>query len=151
MFYVSTLSLFVIKSALKLINAAQAITMSGNYTFYVHFHITHHNTCSALYRIGQYVYFSKLIADKCWFLNYLLPGGVVLIDQGFTIYDLSTLSLFVIKSALKLINAAQAITMSGNYTFYVHFNTCNSSSCCYILRGNWSFFFNKWNNDNVET
>ena len=52
-------------------------------------HITHYNTCSALYRIGQYVYFSKLIADKCWFLNYLLPGGVVLIDQGFTIYDLS--------------------------------------------------------------
>jgi hypothetical protein len=111
MFYVSTLSLFVIKSALKLINAAQAITMSGNYTFYVHFntcnshiptsltnevklsvtisHITHYNTCSALYRIGQYVYFSKLIADKCWFLNYLLSGGVVLVDHGLTIYDLS--------------------------------------------------------------
>ena len=51
-------------------------------------------------------------------------------------FYVSTLSLFVIKSALKLINAAQAITMSGNYTFYVHINTCNSSSCCYILRVN---------------
>ena len=58
-------------------------------------------------------------------------------------FYVSTLSLFAIKSALKLINAAQAITMSGNNTFYVHINTCNSSSCCYILRGNWSFFFNK--------
>ena len=60
-------------------------------------HIAHQNTCSALYRIGQYVYFSKLsiegIATSLLpimdFLNYLLPGGVLMVDQGFSTYDLS--------------------------------------------------------------
>ena len=46
--------------------------------------------------------------------------------------------LHILLTPLKLTNAAQVIRMSPDHTFYMYFNTCNSSSSYYIFRGSWS-------------
>ena len=88
-------------------------------------HITHQNACSALYRIWQYVYFSMLSIEgiaisllpiKSGFLNYLLPGGVVMVDRGFTTYDLSCHRhvILYIHAFIKIINFNLLLRCSNN-------------------------------------
>lgn len=49
------------------------------------------------------------------------------------------------ETPLSLTNAAQAISTSVDYTFYVYFNTCNSLNCCYSFKGSRRLhFINAW-------
>jgi hypothetical protein len=58
----------------------------------------------------------KFIADKSGFLNYLLPRGVVMVDRGFSTYDLSFHRhvILYIHAFIKIINFNLLLRCSNN-------------------------------------